>query len=894
MYQIIRIIAIASSLIACSANMLLATGDETSKILLEKRQAFPQGDLFKIFDSKELKAPEREAMEFLYAYMPTNDLVDIPAEMHLENTRLALRARQDLPWGAQVPDREWRHFVLPARVNNERLDSARIVLYKELKERVQHLSMYDAVLEVNHWCHERVTYAPSDARTSSPLATIRSAYGRCGEESTLLVSALRTVGIPARQVYTPRWAHTDDNHAWVEAWVDGKWYFLGACEPEPVLNLGWFNAPASRAMLMHTRVYGAYDGPEEQINKTAYYTEINVIDNYTSSAVAQVKVVDTLGNIVPNASVEFCLYNYGELYPVVRKHTSQEGIASLRAGRGDMIVFASAKTDGNYRFGVAKLSFGKDTHMTIQLDKKHGEVFEKTFDLIPPSEHANLPQVTDNQRATCNARLAYEDSIRNAYVASFADLQLDSLDARGNWQTLHTFISETKDKKLAHQILSVISAKDRRDITIEVLNDHLYNTPQPRLGLEQLDEIRLKYIYSPRVSNEHLTPYKGFFAKQITPRLRAQLNSPEAIQKWCIDHIKIDDRYNPMQYPISPEGVWRSRRADRRSLGLFFVALCRSQGWAAREDAVTGEIQYYDLAKRDWVRADLVPISGGDGKHEQQKGKLRLTYEQTAITDNPKYYTHFTLSKMEGQRTLLSYDEGDNGMEIGSSWAGKFKSGTPLDNGYYMLVSGSRMASGSVLARLSAFTIQEGKETVQPIIMREDTTQVAVIGSFDAEMRFAHIGDLNALLSGAASTTQSVLSSTGRGYYVLGVIAAQQEPTNHALRDISALSKTFEQWGRPMLLLFADESQQSRFQASEFGGLPASITFGVDINGSILETIKHNLKLGSSNLPIFIVADTFNRVVFVSQGYTIGLGEQIKRVINGISIPTPNGGCLTE
>ncbi len=71
-------------------------------------------------------------------------------------------------------------------------------------------------------------------------------YGRCGEESTFLVAALRSVGIPARQVYTPRWAHTDDNHAWVEAWADGKWYFLGACEPEPVLNLGWFNAPASR------------------------------------------------------------------------------------------------------------------------------------------------------------------------------------------------------------------------------------------------------------------------------------------------------------------------------------------------------------------------------------------------------------------------------------------------------------------------------------------------------------------------------------------------------------------------------------------------------------------------------------------------------------------------
>lgn len=28
-------------------------------------------------------------------------------------------------------------------------------------------------------------------------------------------------------------------------------------------------------------------------------------------------------------------------------------------------------------------------------------------------------------------------------------------------------------------------------------------------------------------------------------------------------------------------------------------------------------------------------------------------------------------------------------------------------------------------------------------------------------------------------------------------------------------------------------------------------------------------------LPIFFIADTFDRVVFCSQGYTIGLGEQM-------------------
>ena len=186
-------------------------------------------------DAMGLSADEKEALQFLYAYMPLGDIVNQTPEYYLQHYLLTKQARDEMSWGASVPERELRHFVLPVRVNNENLDSSRVVFFNELAPRIKDMSMRDAVLEVNHWCHENAVYMPSDRRTSSPLATIKTAYGRCGEESTLLVAALRAVGIPARQVYTPRWAHTDSNHAWVEAWVDGQWYFLGACEPEPGL-----------------------------------------------------------------------------------------------------------------------------------------------------------------------------------------------------------------------------------------------------------------------------------------------------------------------------------------------------------------------------------------------------------------------------------------------------------------------------------------------------------------------------------------------------------------------------------------------------------------------------------------------------------------------------------
>ena len=118
----------------------------------------------------QVSQQEKEALAFLYANMPLADITDYSLEFHLENVRATLEAREQMPWGSRVPDLLFRHFVLPLRVNNEALDMSRPVFFKELKERVKGLSMEEAILEVNHWCHEHVTYQPSDARTLSPLA----------------------------------------------------------------------------------------------------------------------------------------------------------------------------------------------------------------------------------------------------------------------------------------------------------------------------------------------------------------------------------------------------------------------------------------------------------------------------------------------------------------------------------------------------------------------------------------------------------------------------------------------------------------------------------------------------------------------------------------------------
>ena len=83
-----------------------------------------------------------------------------------------------------------------------------------------------------------------------------------------------------------------------------------------------------------------------------------------------------------------------------------------------------------------------------------------------------------------------------------------------------------------------------------------------------------------------------------------------------------------------------------------------------------------------------------------------------------------------------------------------------------------------------------------------------------------------------------------------------------------------------MVLLFKDKASLDGFDKNEFGALPGTITWGVDTDGSMTRMIAEAMKLRNTNdLPIFIIADTFGRVVFVSQGYTIGLGEQMMQVV---------------
>lgn len=860
--------------------------------LAERRASLPEFEqsVWAPLATADLTPDERTYTEFLYSYLPLPDMAMYPFDYWLGEVRSALKTRSEMGWN--VPEREFRHFVLPTRVNNENLDAFRTTWADSLCRRVKGLSMYDAVLEINHWCHEQATYKPSDARTSSPLATVASGIGRCGEESVLGVAALRAVGIPARQVYTPRWAHTDDNHAWVEAWVDGKWYFLGACEPEPKLNMAWFNAPASRAMLMHTRVFGDYHGDEDVIDRSPIHTEINVIANYVPTRKNTVTVVDREGRPVEGATVEFKIYNYAEFYTVATYKTDSKGQASLSTGHGDLLAWASK--DG--MFGFAKLSDkplmapvrghqpaklkpqpdteadGEDTteastteqpemelkQMTpgegiIVLDYKVGQRFAVDIDIVPPAEHPVIPEVSEAERALCNARFAQEDSIRLAHhTVPAGKATLDAFYAYGAQAGIPAAVAEC--------LVRSLSDKDRRDITLDVLIDAIsHRTTNAKLDSE---DVWSDYIECPRVENEQLRPFRSVIDGSELPAFQ----SAKDVWQWTCSHIRLLEDQNPQSLRMAPIATWQCRVADDLSRRIFFVALSRACGFEARINEVTGQTEY--RANGQWLRPDNEEPAGAIDSQPITSCYLAAKYDPQPFLPNPIYYTHFTISSLnDGRAHLYNFEEGED-TEAGTlaSWQTLFAKPYALDKGYYLLTSGTRMASGAVLAHMEFIPLGMGNAmgmlsdrlAVVPLVMRQTEQEVAVIGHYDAD---------------------PLLPYTGRGYHLLAILGERDEPSTHARNLLPTLNNELTAWGRPVVTLQPGKPTATVRMGDTTTEIPLT-------ERVVPEALAHELSEGCSTafdrLPVIVIADSFGRIVYFTQGYNTSLATDITRTLSGL------------
>lgn len=820
------------------------------------RQDLAQGRAEALFSGMDtLNRRDREALEFLYAYMPYSDLADYDGTFFLKQVQYAFAARDTFSWGNQIPEDIFRHFVLVYRVNNENLDTARMLMFRELKDRVKDLSMEQAALEVNHWCHEYVAYRAADIRTSAPLATMRTSLGRCGEESTFTVTAMRAVGIPARQCYTPRWAHCDDNHAWVEVWVDGEWKFLGACEPDPELNMGWFSVPSTRCMMVHSKAFGRYHGDEEVVEQTPLYSELNLLSHYAPTRRVTVTVLDNMEKPVADAAVKFKLYNYSEYYTLASVNTDAEGKASLTTGLGDLLIWA---TDGK-EYGYSKLDVRQDSLITIFLTRTPENEYVEELDIVPPV--AGEAKVTPTEEAVAkNAqRIAYEDSIRNAYMATFCNEQnyKDNLKlprcmstmteaqlceimvkSEGNYAEVGKFIGEHYCDFNIYDYLRSYSDKDLRDTPAEIFEAQ-YTQYDSALGFA--DNIYKQGIMPARISNELVRPWRKFLAEAL-PQVGVKADV-ESVKQWTLSNIAVDDTGNYYNCPISPKGVFELRHSDAHSRDIFFVAACRSLNVPAYLDNATNIIYVWNQEANDWQKVSF------DTQLNNSTTSLTLTY-RGKNPEVPVYWPHFALAKYENGDFVTFDFEGDDRLA-------KFPATLQLEPGYYCLFTGNRYPEGDVLSRMEFFTLKEGENRSLEIILRplvEKNAQSNAVINPDLEVFGTTLADY----AGAA----------GMLYINLG---DYREPSKHLVKELQEQRKALQQWGGMIYLLAPDNVNVLAWNLPNADILS---TKNLDPFGALLlKTI--NPSQSKPDYPFVALVNNRGEILFHSQGYKIGLAEQM-------------------
>lgn len=769
---------------------------------------------------------EIRAMKAVYAGLCVQDLLGLPPEELLQDIRVSLRARQELPYAANIPEELFETYILPPRVNNEAPDGSRSWLYSQLRDRVRGRDMCAAALEVNYWCYEHATYLPTDDRTIGPMGMCRRTRGRCGEESTLAVAALRAACIPARQVYAPRWAHCDDNHAWVEFWADGQWHYMGACEPEPTPDTGWFTAAASRSMLV--RAIAPQPGTERG------YAVVNTTGRYARTASLTVRV-EAAGRRQPGVTVRFQLINDSRLYTIYETETDAAGLAAFETGLGSLVVSACLMG----RLVERLVDVRTEREVALSWEEGYDPLTEERYaawELLPPEERvpALLPEEERHRK-----RLRQCEKKRKAYEDTFCRdgskwLRL----ARGNREEIERFLAlEEFEREDKEALLNTLSEKDFADITSETLADALAAALPWKKRYKKL--VWENWILAPRVEHEMLLPIRC----ELLSRLAGDgLKTGEDVLAWMGKHLRpveghgLTDRRGDaaayLRYGVCPKPEWE----------IVAVQLCRALGIPALIAQDTGRIQLVGEGRTYTPGAEAKSV------------RLRLHTKGQPLT----YREHFSLARWMGEdyRTLeLEHTVRDH-------WD------IFLSPGSYRLTTARRQIDGSVSARVHSFLLRG--DCTMKLTLEPDRTAEKLKREQLPAIRGKRLE--NPLLE------EELTGQTDRGRLL---IFAQpgMEPTEHLFQELLELGDAYNQGGWPIAILLAEPSEAENPTLRQVRRHLAGAVCYLPV-GDMRYQVRQAMGVGDGRLPLAVALDRAGRGAYASANYNIRTAHTLLRILN--------------
>ncbi len=281
---------------------------------------------------------DRENLIWVINNLPEVDLVRADSALLINTILYPDSARKIFKWSADIPDDIWRMYVLYPRLSQEPLEDYRPYFFEVLYPILDTCSDFiSAVNTLHSWATETVKFKPTQRRDQGPFETLKSGYGRCEELMIFNASACRTVGIPVREAFAPYWSFTDNNHAWTEVFIDGKWQYIGV-SGNTTINNSWFSKHTTRTILICALAPGEIENPNKLRNIYGA-SLINSTSNYAQTIKTRITVLSD--NIpVDSAYVSFAVFNWGAFRQILGLYTDSEGIIEVELGLTSVLIGA--------------------------------------------------------------------------------------------------------------------------------------------------------------------------------------------------------------------------------------------------------------------------------------------------------------------------------------------------------------------------------------------------------------------------------------------------------------------------------------------------------------------------------------------------------------------------
>lgn len=803
------------------------------------------------------------AVKYLYALMPLSDAASYPFEVFGDYAEHGMYLWKYGPYKGKIPEEIFLNYVLYHRVSSEEIVSCRSFFYEKIHGLVNAESMKSDVLQINYWCAEEAAYQNTDARTAPPTTVYKSGAGRCGEESIFAVTAFRSVGIPARQVFVPRWSHCDDNHAWVEVWCDGAWYFLGACEPEEILNKGWFTNASSRAMMIESRWFDVINPAEGELLKKGRTSSINQLSRYAKTKRIGVKVVEESGEPVTGVRVDFEVLNYAEFYPIASVVTDDNGVAELLTGLGSLHLFVKDKK----RHAIGLIDTRQEDCVTLTMVKEAWKMEEwEDVEIYPPLDSPLNPDCLSKEarelgaektKAAAKKRKEKIDSFYQGEIKLFqtseAPLSLEQIlkASKGNLQEMIKFLERDSEEQLLdywkRKLLCSLPEKDYQDLKAEIFEEHCRQALEYKKDFPE--DIYISYCLCPRILREPMTAYRGYLKNYFTKEEREEFRkNPKVL--WSFIDAKVREMPEIEQENLitSPKGCLEIGAGSFLSKKVLFTAICRSIGIAARLNPVDESMEYYNgsamvsVLEKTKTDASIVVKGKGEG--------IDWLYEH-----------NFTIGRLEADGFTSLSMEGVHcpakGLKI------------PLMSGIYRVVTSNRLPNGAVFARKFYFSVKAGenKEILLSLKSAKLSDMLEEIPITDFKLTDQKGEKVMASSLDASKKLLMLWLEEGR------------EPTEHILNEMYDQKDEFEKLGAQIYFILKNDTALKDPTINRTLQVYKDVKILYDDFEGNVQTLGRRMYVDPDKLPLILVIAEGLLGIYGTSGYNVGTGDMLLRIL---------------